>query len=223
MSGSRPSWIVPAVSEQVAVARGGRQQQACAALLPLTGVDDPRVCWSAAAACVGWMCWTGWIGEASDMVERVVLRCGSLATELDLPAWRGFVTAVVAGHVYDHTELVPRLSAMAAALPADNVLAEQCSVQAAASVLDPRAGLPRAGLPRVGLAGTDPGRADAGLMAAASAAGAGRSAQAQQLLIEAAAQWRPETWFETTSLVPPLDPDLRDLVDPDVTAAWGMS
>lgn len=218
MSEPWSSGIIPGVSEQVAVARSGRQQQACAALLPLTGSDDPQVGWSAAAACVGWMCWTGWISEASDMVERVVLRWGSRATELSLPAWPGFVTAVVAGHVYDDAELLPRLSAIAAALPAEHPLAAQFSIQAAASVLDPQAGLPR-----IGLDGTDPGGSDAGLTAAASAARAGRSAQAQQLLIEAAGHWRPQAWFETTSLVPPLDPDLRDLVDVDVRAAWGMS
>ena len=103
-------------------AASGRQDGALGELLDLTGSDDPRVAWLAGAAALPGMYWQGATSEASDMVQRIVERFGSLADRFELSPRVRFDLAVAAGTLYDGSEGVPRLLEMAELLPDPNGL-----------------------------------------------------------------------------------------------------
>ncbi len=128
----------------VALARSGRQRDAVDSFLELVNGDDPVLAWIAADAQLGWNWWSGFTGEAADMVERVVLRFGYLAVRDEFPARVDFAMAVVAGAYYDRTELGPRLHRMADALPESFGLAAELRRTAAGVAELPTFGLPEA-------------------------------------------------------------------------------
>jgi hypothetical protein len=109
--------------EAVRRAAAGQQREVLPEFLDLASGDDPFLAWVGAAAALPAMWWMGFAGEASDMLERVVLRFGKLADSAELPAAVPFETAVAAGALYDGTAGVDRLAGMADALPGGNALA----------------------------------------------------------------------------------------------------
>lgn len=98
-------------------AASGRQYEALGELLDLTGSDDPRIAWPAAAAALPGMYWEGSASEASDLVARIVERFGAVAGQYQLSPAVRFDLAVAAGTLYDGSDGVPRLLEMAAHLP----------------------------------------------------------------------------------------------------------
>lgn len=140
--------LLAPVRAAVARARAGNQREAAEELLGFVNGDVPLQSWVGAAAALGWFWWTGFIGEASDMVERVVLRFGGQAVAANLPPDVEFVTAVMAGARYDGTEREGRLRRMADALPAHFPLAAQLRQYADGAVDHPDWGIPVALAPR---------------------------------------------------------------------------
>jgi len=106
----------------VRYAQAGHQYEALGQLLELSGSDEPLLAWLGAAACLPGMCWSDEADSASDMVMRIVERFGHLVDDLELPGEVGFVTAVVAGGVYDDLDIVPRLFQMASYLRPGSLL-----------------------------------------------------------------------------------------------------
>lgn len=105
------------VREIVLRAASGRQDEALGELLDLTGSEDPPIAWLAAAAALPGMYWEGVTSAASDMVERIVDRFGSVAQAHQLSPFVRFDLAVAAGTLYDGSDGVPRLLEMAGRLP----------------------------------------------------------------------------------------------------------
>ena len=106
----------------VRYAQTGHQYEALGQLLELSGSDEPLLAWLGAAACLPGMWWSDEADSASDMVMRVVERFGHLVDDLGLPGEVDFVTAVVAGGVYDDLDIIPRLFEMTSYLRAGSLL-----------------------------------------------------------------------------------------------------
>jgi hypothetical protein len=103
-------------------AQTGQQEAAMWDLIDLTGREEPELAWLAAAGALSGMWWSGAMGDASEMVLRIVQRFGSDVVDRQLPWNVRFDTAVFAGAVYDGTDLLPRLFGMASCLPEDSGL-----------------------------------------------------------------------------------------------------
>jgi hypothetical protein len=88
------------------------------------------------------MAWIDFIGAASDMVERIVLRFGHLTETAELPPPGRFLATVVAGGLYEGTEVVSRLHRMADVLPTDCTLQRKLLFAAGRHADDPTTGLP---------------------------------------------------------------------------------